>query len=464
MMQFCLHCGKPLLGSKNCSCPQALRSALDAFQMSTSALEGAAKAARGPDFEGQSTLDRGILAAARSLPTDYEWRAELARLASAVPKEIELNLLATLQPQAVAWRDIFEVQDRLAGEAAAAAAKLLHLEATRVDSLLATAKSALETIHPPALDAFREAMARDLQATRFLLVNDSAISAVAAAVNEASGNAWRQITEGVDAFRRARDLFPRDQDFTLDTIESQASALRDSWRVGLQGSGRSFDDLVRILSEAASVLHTSQIDTKSSALMIDGHAIDRYELQQFLTADTDLRGFSIEALAEAVAKQLEPRKKARYVVVLIFAIYQVLIPLLVNIAATKIERSWYEDATERKAAARAAKEAVELRTSQAVENGVPPYLLAGYRLVTVGALSVRAKPTRNSRQLGSLHLGDVVLLVDTSKRSWTLVEWAPEGDEARIRGWVFSRYLMRLRLPSSSAASRSEPSPASKEQ
>jgi len=66
--------------------------------------------------------------------------------------------------------------------------------------------------------------------------------------------------------------------------------------------------------------------------------------------------------------------------------------------------------------------------------------LKSIRYVSATNLNVRYSNSRKSKIVGTLHFGNLVIIVN-KRRNWTLVEWSDPNSEILIRGWVFTRYL-----------------------
>lgn len=65
-----------------------------------------------------------------------------------------------------------------------------------------------------------------------------------------------------------------------------------------------------------------------------------------------------------------------------------------------------------------------------------------YRLVNVNTLNVREDRGRKYAKIGGLHFGSLVKILYKGK-DWTLISF--EYKEVRLKGWVFSRYLRKLK-------------------
>jgi hypothetical protein len=70
--------------------------------------------------------------------------------------------------------------------------------------------------------------------------------------------------------------------------------------------------------------------------------------------------------------------------------------------------------------------------------------LDSYRLVSIKVLNARLKPTIKSPVLGRFYFGQAVVLIEKD-RNWSLVAWFDVDNGVTLQGWVFSRYLSKLR-------------------
>lgn len=69
---------------------------------------------------------------------------------------------------------------------------------------------------------------------------------------------------------------------------------------------------------------------------------------------------------------------------------------------------------------------------------------ADLRVVMAGELVVRRGPGQSMPAVGRLYAADLVWLVKTRNRSWSLVEFEDGEGEVVLRGWVFSRHIKPL--------------------
>lgn len=69
--------------------------------------------------------------------------------------------------------------------------------------------------------------------------------------------------------------------------------------------------------------------------------------------------------------------------------------------------------------------------------------LMNHRIVVATILNVREKPTRKSKCLGKLEVGNTILLLKRNK-SWSLISYYDKEEGEHIEGWVFSRYLVKF--------------------
>ena len=87
------------------------------------------------------------------------------------------------------------------------------------------------------------------------------------------------------------------------------------------------------------------------------------------------------------------------------------------------------------------KEIVKNLQTEANSLGLQDKDLRNLRIVVASALRVREAPSRKSRTIGILYQGEVVRQAKKG-RDWTLVEFS-DGD-ITLKGWVFTRYLIRI--------------------
>lgn len=71
-------------------------------------------------------------------------------------------------------------------------------------------------------------------------------------------------------------------------------------------------------------------------------------------------------------------------------------------------------------------------------------ILNSLRYVSADTLNVRSSASINSDSIGYLRFSSAVLILEKQK-NWTLIEWNDPDADAKITGWVFTRYLKRFR-------------------
>ena len=79
-----------------------------------------------------------------------------------------------------------------------------------------------------------------------------------------------------------------------------------------------------------------------------------------------------------------------------------------------------------------------------IPSNVRKILKRDYRLVTASKLNVRERSSRKSKIKGTLDRWDLVKVV-IKNRNWTFIEWYDEEGECQVKGWVFTRYLMKIK-------------------
>lgn len=71
-------------------------------------------------------------------------------------------------------------------------------------------------------------------------------------------------------------------------------------------------------------------------------------------------------------------------------------------------------------------------------------ILKSYKIVSVQVLNVRMYAKQKSKKIGELFFGQLVLVKKVQK-DWTLIQIVNDDETEKIEGWVFSRYLKKIR-------------------
>lgn len=77
-------------------------------------------------------------------------------------------------------------------------------------------------------------------------------------------------------------------------------------------------------------------------------------------------------------------------------------------------------------------------------NSDTKQLLNDYRIVSAKILNVREHPKQRSKLVASLYFGQLVLIKKVQK-NWTLIQIVNDFETEKIEGWVFSRYLKKIK-------------------
>jgi hypothetical protein len=100
---------------------------------------------------------------------------------------------------------------------------------------------------------------------------------------------------------------------------------------------------------------------------------------------------------------------------------------------------------------RAPKAVVAREVAKKIPENVAREWIAERSFVTTSHLMVRECGARQCRKRGTLYQGDVVRVLKWS-RSWSLIEYTEDG--LTVRGWVFCKYLAKLRSPSNTRSNQ----------
>lgn len=71
-------------------------------------------------------------------------------------------------------------------------------------------------------------------------------------------------------------------------------------------------------------------------------------------------------------------------------------------------------------------------------------ILKSYKIVSVQVLNLRMYAKQKSKKIGELYFGQLVFVKKVQK-DWTLIQFVNDDDTEKIEGWVFSRYLKKIK-------------------
>lgn len=140
----------------------------------------------------------------------------------------------------------------------------------------------------------------------------------------------------------------------------------------------------------------------------------------------------IEFLANFLSKYKKPI--ARVVMLIIF---QLMISISANLM-TPYFANLLENLTHKPK-----REQINAIKREAVEN-YDLKELSDFRFVTADILNVRQKGTVNSKCLDKIHFGQVVKILKKG-RHWSYIQYANDNSGEEIQGWVFNRYLDKVK-------------------
>jgi hypothetical protein len=257
-------------------------------------------------------------------------------------------------------------------------------------------------------------------------------------------------TLGMQSIQREAEI-ARERVLSLHKeLETTAETLRRAYEATASEQIR---QLVGSALDATSLLRSFEISRLGDTIAVDGVAVDLGEVHRALAGEADEElGSTIEEKIDYLKKRilsgLSAQKRAQYVAILLFFLSP-LLALFYNAVAESARQQLMSSSAQRKHVLRIATKEIEQRAHAQHAGGVPCEILQTYRVVTATSLNVREEPSRRSQRIGELRLGAVVRVLHPAKgRDWTLVEWIAQDGEVYLQGWVFSRYLKRLHLPS----------------
>jgi hypothetical protein len=124
---------------------------------------------------------------------------------------------------------------------------------------------------------------------------------------------------------------------------------------------------------------------------------------------------------------------------LVWLFYWVVLPFLVNIAASMA----LERFSEKAAISESVTTPNEAKRLARCSSELEKEIFTGCRVVIGDALRLRREPSMKAEVMTNLPLGKLIVVLDSSERAWLLVEVDMEGD--RIEGWVSRRYTTKFK-------------------
>jgi hypothetical protein len=143
---------------------------------------------------------------------------------------------------------------------------------------------------------------------------------------------------------------------------------------------------------------------------------------------------SINILVGEIQSQKDPLTQ-KILIYFIYPLIIVIIASLINPVAEHHVKTYLN--SDKKALAKELKVSVNSRVSN-------KEILSSFRYVSADILNVRSSASIKSETVGYLRFSSTVLIIE-KKKNWTLIEWRDPDTEARITGWVFTRYLANFR-------------------
>lgn len=179
-----------------------------------------------------------------------------------------------------------------------------------------------------------------------------------------------------------------------------------------------------------------------STFTVNSTKLSYIEVQNIANRIVDRKvGQSIKGLEHAItgiAADIRALKNPALEKILTFLIYPIIIGLILSVVNPIMD--YYI-----KKSLSAEKRETEKKIKKHVAMVVGDMgTLDSYRLISSKALNIRSKASRKSAILGQIYLGHIVVLVKKDK-DWSLVTWSDNDSGVMIQGWVFSRYLSKLR-------------------
>lgn len=215
-----------------------------------------------------------------------------------------------------------------------------------------------------------------------------------------------------------------------------------------------FGTLLVDIAKVQEDIRYNEFEVADDKLKYDGNTYSYEEIQDIIRSELEEIGFDetnnnfiYDINIKIIQGEKSPFIKLIFIGVIVDLIVKIiskhLIPLLICLPSIILPQVQEKiDTIVDKAATKDQKHTVRTlkKNSDSTDNEL--HLLKDYRYVTADLLNVREKPSKSSKKMGQLRLGQAVRLIKKTK-DWTLVEYVRKDTDGEIvlQGWVFQRYI-----------------------
>jgi hypothetical protein len=226
-------------------------------------------------------------------------------------------------------------------------------------------------------------------------------------------------------------------------IHGWASTLTKEYKNPFKGAAESIKALNTIHREASKYIESESeiVVNANNTITLNATTLSYEELNSFVNSITE-KTFSVklqnqEKIIESLFDQIRALKNPPlqqllynfYLPVILFLMSLFLSPL-VNFYATN-----YLNNNDK---------AIKRQMVKEVVKQVDSTSLNYYRYVNARVLNTHQNPKALSPIIGKLYLASLVIVIEQQK-DWSLIIWTDPSTGVSVKGWVFTRYLMKFK-------------------
>lgn len=195
---------------------------------------------------------------------------------------------------------------------------------------------------------------------------------------------------------------------------------------------KEYDDI----QEMPIVIHgDGTISSRSVTLTVDDI---RGVIDDVVQKHVDLKTASIEGLVNSLILRMSELKEPLLKRIFIGVIIGLISALIFSFVKPQIDEATRYLSINRRAMVKEIKK--ETRTQLTIDA----ISLKDFRFVSAKRLNLRVNKSKRATIVTSLYLGSIVRVIE-KRKNWTLVEHVNTETQLSVRGWVFTRYLEKIR-------------------
>lgn len=255
-------------------------------------------------------------------------------------------------------------------------------------------------------------------------------SAIAKIINDV-----QSMTEGYRKFFESPaypKLYDIIKDITCNIDVSAYARTVDFSHINIANVVKEYDDI----SEIPIVINSDgTISSQSMTLSIDDI---RNVVDDVVKKHIDSKVASIEGLINSLIFKINELKEPLLKRIFIGVIIGLITALLFSFVRPQIQEAITNFSLNRRVIIK------EIQKETRMNVKIDTALLKNFRFVSVKCLNMRANRNRKSTIVNMLYFGSIVRIVE-KRKNWSFVEYVDAETNKAIQGWVFTRYIEKLR-------------------